>query len=395
MTTVPFPIVFLNHVEWHGLRHRSHQLATGLANKGHDVLYVEMPLSYGTALRKRRDRLRTPWWGEERPRPNLTVLRPPLIAPWSNRSAVARRVNASLVGSGLRARAEVTGHLDAAVLCLVPSAGRLLDHLQPAAVAFDLADDYAGWPGQSRAAEMLAAREMENLVRRADVCFAVSQHLVERYAPLARHILHLPNGVEAELFRKASQYPPAQEIAGLPRPVVGFAGVVHGFFEQEWMCSLAEQHPEYSVVVVGPAEVDISALRRLPNIHLFGRRPYEQLPAFVAGFDVAVLPWRRTGAALGANPAKLWQYAAAGKPVVASRLPEVERAGGDALLADTCDGFVAAVEKAVAGVGDADAAARRSARASEEDWAVRVDVLEEYLAEALVGASASGPRASA
>lgn len=393
MTTAPFPVVFLNHVEWHGLRHRSHQLANGLAERGHDVLYVEMPLSYGTALRKRRDRLRAPWWGGERPRPGLTVLRPPLIVPWSNQSGAARRFNAALVGRGLAARATAGGHLGAAVLCLAPSALRVLDRLRPAVVAFDLADDYAGWPGQSPAAERLAAAETEALVRRADVCFAVSRHLVDRYAPMARRILHLPNGVEAGLFQSAVLEPPAEEVVGLRRPVVGFAGVVHGFFEQEWMRSLAERHPEYSVVVVGPAEVDVSALRGHANLHLFGRQPYERLPAFVAGFDVAVLPWRRSEAALGANPAKIWQYAAAGKPTVASRLPEVQAVGADVWLADDCEGFVAAVERAVAAAGDTGAAARRSERAAAEDWAVRVDVVEKCLEEALTGAS--GPRGTA
>lgn len=386
MTSAPFPVVFLNHVEWHGLRHRSHQLANGLADRGHDVLYVEMPLSYGTAFRKRRDRLREPWWGEERPRSGLTVLRPPLIVPWSNQSRAARRVNAALVGRGLAARAAAGGYLGAAVFCLVPSALRVLDRLRPALVAFDLADDYAGWPGQSPAAKRLAATETYALVGRSDVCFAVSKHLVDRYAPMARRILHLPNGVEAGLFRSAAMEPPAAEVAGLRRPVVGFAGVVHGFFAQEWMRSLAERHSEYSVVVVGPAEVDVSAMRGQPNLHLFGRQPYERLPAFVAGFDVAVLPWRRCEAAFGANPAKIWQYAAAGKPTVATRLPEVEAAGADVLLADDCDGFVAAVERAVAAAGDAHSGARRSERAAAEDWAVRVDVLEKCLEEGLAGA---------
>lgn len=395
MSAAPFPVVFLNHVEWHGLRHRSHQLAAGMAARGHPLLYVEMPLSYGTAARRRRERLRTPWWGEERPAPGLTVLRPPLIAPWSNRSRAARRVNAALVGRGLAARSAAAGFQGAAVVCMAPSAVRVLDRLRPGAVAFDLADDYAAWPGQSAPARGLAAREMQALVRRADVCLAVSRHLVERYEGEAHRILHLPNGVEADLFAEASRRSPAQEVTPLPRPVIGFAGVVHGFFEQGWMRALAEHHPEYSVVVVGPAEVDVSALRGLPNLHLFGRQPYERLPSFVAGFDVAVLPWGRSGAALGANPAKIWQYAAAGKPVVATRLPEVEAAGTDAVLVVDQEGFVAAVERTLSTAGDLRAAAARAERAAAEDWSTRVDVLERVLEEALSGPGAAGAAAAA
>lgn len=386
MSPHPFHVVFLHHVPWEGLRHRSHQFAEGLADRGHEVLYVEAPVSYGTALRRDRARLRQSRARAWQPRPGVMVAQPPLVPPFSNQSRAARLVAARIAG-GFVARV-VREHVEAplACLCLLPSAVRVLDSVECQAVAFDLADDYASWPGARPAEQRLSAGEMEELTRRSDVCFAVSSRLAAGFRPLARRMVYLPNGADTELFAAAMGGPAPPEFDHIPRPIVGFAGVLHDFFDVGLLRGVALARPGVSFVLVGPADTDVGPLRDLSNVYLLGAQPYVCLPGFVASFDVAVLPWKLSAAGASANPAKLWQYLSAGRPVVSTPVPEarhVEAKPGVFTLAGGVDAFVLALDRELTTAHEPLLIEARLARTRHEDWSARVDVVECELAAAL------------
>lgn len=342
------------------------------------MLYVEAALSLGTALRRRRDRLAAPEADLREVGERILVWRPPLILPLGNSCAPVRRCNALVVSSLLRRLAARYDFIGGCCVCLLPPAADLVDALAPWAVAFDLADDYASWPGQNRPAREVASRQTAALVGRANVCFAVSQRLVEAYGRRAERMVLLTNGVEYERFARATLGPLPAELASLRRPIVGFAGMIHEFVDLDLIASLARAHPEISIVMVGPLERDPDPVRGLANVHLLGFRPYDELPDYIAGFDVAVLPWARTVAAEAANPAKIWQYLAAGKPTVATLLPDLEPLRDVVRLADGPGAFVHEVESALREDGP-ERVAHRQERARAQDWDVKTDVLEAEL----------------
>lgn len=381
-----FPVVFLFHVPWEGLRHRSHQFAEGLADRGHPVLYVELPWSFGSAWRRDRARLRVPTAHEWQPRPGVTVVRPPLVPPFSNESRAVRAFNSALLRGFLARTVRKLGLSRAVCVALDPAAVRVIGAVEWAATAFDLADDYATWPGVPAPARALAAQEMVSLAESVDVCFAVSRRLAGGFGPASRRMVYLPNAADTRLFSAAGAGEEPAETKGLPRPLVGFAGVLHDFFDMDLVRDVARARPSWSVVLVGPAETDTGPLEGIPNIHLLGGRPYDRLPAFVAAFDVALLPWRLTPAGASANPSKIWQYLAAGRPVVATAVPEVRALRGVEGAVATASGaadFVAAIEHLLDGARDPARTAARVARAAGEDWSARVRRLEAELASAV------------
>jgi len=213
------------------------------------------------------------------------------------------------------------------------------------------------------------------LCRNADVVFASAGELLEdclRYTPRAYLLRH---GVEWEHFARAALAPPERpaDVRDIQGPIIGFFGLIHEWVDQELLCHVAAAFPQATVVLIGRVQVDDARLRAMPNIRLLGQRPYADLPAYAAAFDVALVPFMRNDLTAAVNPIKLREYLCAGLPVVATALPEI------VLLSDRPQLRVAeSPDQFVAGVGafltaGRDPAARRAAAEAErgESWSSR------------------------
>jgi glycosyltransferase involved in cell wall biosynthesis len=159
--------------------------------------------------------------------------------------------------------------------------------------------------------------------------------------------------------------------------VIGFFGLIADWVDTDLMAKVARRYPQGSLVVLGKATTDVSNLE-LPNVHLLGRKPYADLPAFCKGFDVALNPFRISELTLNANPLKVREYLAAGLPVVSTDIPEVA-------VLETCrigkthDEFLAQVDAALAHSGPQESISQSVA---EESWQARLLEIEQHLAAA-------------
>ncbi len=186
------------------------------------------------------------------------------------------------------------------------------------------------------------------------------------------------HGVDYSHFRRTldAETVVPEEIAGLPRPVIGFFGLIADWVDVGLMASVAERFSTGSLVALGKATTDVSALERLPNVHLLGRKPYSALPAYCKGFDVALMPFRVNELTLNANPLKAREYLAAGLPVVSTAIPEVDaltlcRIGRDR------ESFLYEVEQALLDPGPS---VERSEAVRGESWEARLDQIRQYVA---------------
>src|SRR5262249_58655080 len=120
-----------------------------------------------------------------------------------------------------------------------------------------------------------------------------------------------------------------EELAKLPKPVLGFFGLVAQWVDLAAIEACARAFANGSVVILGKVapDVDPTSLRSLPNVHFLGRKPYAQLPAYCRGFDVALMPFKLNELTLNANPLKVREYLAAGLPGVSTDIPQVRRPG--------------------------------------------------------------------
>ncbi|MDQ3331567.1 MAG: glycosyltransferase [Planctomycetota bacterium] len=255
-----------------------------------------------------------------------------------------------------------------------PAAAVIAGQLGEEQLIYHCVDEYTAFSGVASSA--LAEMELQ-LLRQADLVIVSAERLYQSKSRSNPRTVLVQHGVDFEHFRKActGEVAPAAEQASLPRPILGFFGLVADWVDVDLMAEMARRFPEGSLVIVGKVTTDVSKLEALSNVHFLGRKPYETLPGFCAGWDVALMPFRLNELTLNANPLKVREYLAAGLPVVSTAIPEVE-ALGLCRIASTADEFEREIRQTLA---DAGPTAARSEAVRQESWAARLQEIERHL----------------
>lgn len=230
-----------------------------------------------------------------------------------------------------------------------PMALGFTSHLVPDAIVYDCMDELSSF---AHAPAELRQREAE-LLRRADLVFTGGQSLYEAKRHLHPNIHPFPSSVDVEHFARARAIDSdPDDQRPVQRPRLGFFGVIDERMDLALLAGVAEARPQWGIVMLGPvAKIDPATLPRRRNIHYLGSRTYEQLPQYIAGWDVALLPFARNDATRFISPTKTPEYLAAGKPVVSTSIRDVIRPyahHGLIRIADSVEGFVDACEAALA-----------------------------------------------
>ena len=256
-----------------------------------------------------------------------------------------------------------------------PAASVIAGELGEEMVIYYCVDEYTAFTG----VDSKALAELEQrLMRRSDLVIVSADRLYQSKAPFNPRTALVRHGVDYAHFRRAldAETVAPEEIAGLPRPVIGFFGLIADWVDVELMASVAERFLTGSLVALGKATTDVSSLECLPNVHLLGRKPYSALPAYCKGFDVALMPFRVNELTLNANPLKAREYLAAGLQVVSTAIPEVEALGCCRIGRDR-ESFLYEVERALLDPGPS---VERSEAVRGESWEARLDEIRQYVA---------------
>lgn len=373
----PRDVVVLYAPPWHApTRFSKHHLASFFAARGSRVVYVEAPLSpfgvrHGTTFaRELRRTLRPPRQVEQR----VWVARHFLPVPYHaatrlTSTRAANRLGQRLLAPRIRADLRRLGFRAPLLIAGLPHAVDALPGLAWSTLVYHCADDYAHMRGFPSTLPELEAE----LCQRADLVVTTSETLCRARRRWNPRTCWIPNGADVEHFAQPAQ--PAPELACLPRPIVGFVGGLSQWVDVGLLAQLASARADWTLVLIGPTGgADVSALGRLPNAHLLGPRPYEHLPSYLAGMDVAVVPFRQDPVTYYADPIKVYEYLAAGVPVVATDLPALRRLGHVVRLAETPSAFVEQIETALRD-GRAAGRAERQAEAARHTWSSRFERL--------------------
>ncbi len=268
----------------------------------------------------------------------------------------------------------------------MPAAAVVVGDLGEDLVIYHCVDEYTGFSGVS--ARSIAELE-ELLIRRSDLVVVSSELLYQSKVKINPRTVLVRHGVDHAHFRRALRPETLvpSDIAELPRPIIGFFGLIADWVDVDLMAYVAEQFPEGSLVLLGKATTDVSALERLPNVHLLGRKHYDQLPAYCKGFDVALMPFRINVLTLNSNPLKVREYLAAGLDVISTPIPEVEVLGLCRIGADR-ESFVREIRVALMHPGPS---VEGSEAVRGESWEARLDDIRGHVA-ALRGGTSEGTK---
>lgn len=286
----------------------------------------------------------------------------------------ARALNGRLLAAQVRPLIDRLRPEQVVVVATNPAAVALIEALQPELSLYFCMDDYARMHDSD--AHLIEVCERLMLAQ-ADGVLATSQKLCQmKQAGRGGPTVYLPQGVDVDHFRAP---PPAPTVLrALPRPIIGFQGIVGPRVDLALLERIACHFPKASVVTLGKVEVDLSRLTRLPNFHAFPAVSYTELPRWVQAFDVGLVAYAQDLHTPSVNPLKLLEYLALGIPVVSVDLPDLWMHRAHVALAASHADYLEALERVLADFPFAAAdTARRRAWAASHSWTRRA---EQFLA---------------
>lgn len=383
-------VICVSSIDWDFIWQGHQEIMSRLAAEGHRVLFVENTGVRAPQMRdlpRMRKRIQN-WWrgtkGFRQERPNLFVYSP-LVLPWPYLRP-SRWINRFVMLRALGRWMGTIGFFQPIAWTFLPTplARDLIAALDPQLTIYYCIDDLAS---SSPGARRIVSSE-ERLFKEADLVFVTSERLRERAARHSAHVHVFPFGVSLERFdavRRGNDAPP-DDLRTLKRPVIGYVGGLHQWVDQELLASVAAAMPDATFALVGPEQTDVSILRHCSNIQLLGMRRHEELPGYVKGFDVGIVPYRLTEYTANVYPTKLNEYLAMGIPVVATDLPEIRRFnathGAIVGIAGDPQAFCRAIRAAL-NDSSAQEVERRIAVAHENSWGSRIAAMNTLIDDAL------------
>lgn len=372
------PVVCVGFNDWDNeVWTNQHHLMYRLAATGSPVLFIESlglrrpSIGSGRDLGRIVRRLRR---GLSKPRlqDGVTVLSPLVLPLHSNK--FVRGLNAAILRTRVGAVAKRLGFRRPVLWGYVPQAEVLLDTLDPELVVYHCVDDIAAQEGIDLASFVAAE---ERFARRADLVIASAPELAERMRRLSGNVLFAPNVADTGLFATALEAGPLDpQLASVAQPRIVFVGAIAAKkLDFALIAGIARARREWSLALVGPIglgdpETDVSPLAAEPNVHLLGLRAQADLPLVLRGAVAGLIPYRETRLTASIFPMKVYEYLAAGLPVVATGLPALKGLD-DVALVDGVDAAIRAIEEALA-ADSIDGRRARSEAVRSHSWEARL-----------------------
>lgn len=352
-------VIIISFIEWQGAFQRPQHLARELAAGGLKVLYLSL-------LRIHRA-LSAPNWliytqGKEL-QSNLTVITPLAFPLDLSFSLFCKLNNLILLAFINRYRHQISNPY---VIVNAPFFNSVVFKMNYRRLLYDIMDELTSMPlPELKQAEV-------NLIKRADVVTSGTAALAELKSSLRENIKFISCGVDYEHFSKSTdkQQPLPAELARIPHPIVGYFGAVNERIDWELITEVAKNLPEVNFVFIGPIAVSLTGLKKHSNLHFMGWRPYEILPRYLAGFDIAIVPYRLTAGVELVNPVKVLEYLAGEKPVISTDIADVRRFYGEAVfITKDASEFIALIRQIIANPGESQEKIKLGKKlAQEKSW---------------------------
>lgn len=379
----PVTLVSLAAVTWDfPLVGRTRMLTEAWLRRGQPTIFVQVP-SYRSAL----ERITSPL----RPRAAAPVVRPWPTWPsrWWSRLGPPRLARAiRRPARALRRQLEKRLAWERAVaLVVTPVWAPWLDDLPFRHVVYDCIDELEVHVRRPELAPLYRAWE-DRLVQRANGAVVTAKRLGD--ALRARRpdlpIALIRNGVDVERFQSlAASTPRPGDVPMSERPVVGFIGALYDWIDWPLIRATAGRLSEFDFVFVGPhgRRGDVASVVSLPNVRLLGPRPYAKVPAYVDTFAVCWVPFRQNEVGTAANPVKIYEYLALGKPVVSTPVADMDTFGEVVDVARTPEEMAQRLRAAV--TAPPSSAEARISFARQNTWEVRAQEYLDFIARLAVG----------
>jgi glycosyltransferase involved in cell wall biosynthesis len=393
-------IVCASFGNWGDMSETPHHLMTRLARENR-VLFVNQPvspLSFASRMVKPREfagRLTSWRHGARSVGTNIWEATPPPIIPRRTNKLVSS-INAAYVRRWVVRQARALGFREAIYWNFQPWMPGLGRALNPAVSVYYCVDDFASAPYWWNPGASVRARE-EECCREADLVVCTGRQLVEKKRPFNPNVAFMPEGADVDAYIDATRdaTPVPDDLSRLPGKVIGYVGAINWRLDSRIILHMAEREPGWSFVLIGPVWGDLpdaERLRAASNVYFLGPKPASALPSYCKGMDVCLIPYVLNEYTHHIFPLKLYEYMAAGKPMVSTDMAEMRPYEGENLaIGRSPEEFHTAVRRALEEDSEQRATERQTS-ARNESWDARVEQLSELVAPFLRARSPNGPR---
>lgn len=345
-------VLILSSNYWHSLWFRRQRFAMLFADSGCNVLYVNPAFTLASYLVDKECRqIFTQYFrGVQKVSPNLRVLTLPPLVPLRKRLPTANYLSLRL-SRPLIAREMQRWWGDEPYVQIVYTPeeayrGRISASCET--FVYECVDDHSEYPENDHLKEHIRSLERK-LLAEVDLLSVTAAGLLDTRADLARSSVVVPNGVAFKHFRSAQSAGTAipQDVAHIADPVAIYVGAVFEWFDLELVHRTAGLSPSVQFVIIGPTRFRKQEIEALRNIHYLGQRSWESLPGYLKKARVGLIPFKMTSLTRTVNPLKLYEYLAAGIPVVSVAMPEVKNLATERIIeiASNSDEFAAAISR--------------------------------------------------
>lgn len=316
---------------------------------------------------------------------NLWIYRAPRYAPLGGPPPVRAVTHALRRGHLRRALAKIGGQRPIVWLS-TPTQFDARNDLPARLRVYHIVDDYLSYHDLAAPKQAAWVQMERELINWADLVIVVSQELLASKGAGNPKFRLLPNAVDLTAYQDRPSRP-VPALAGLPRPILGYVGLISVRLDLALLDEIAAAHPGWTLVLMGTVYRSgcselVDRLAARPNVHLLPPVPGDQVADFVRAFDVGLVPYRVTRETIHASPLKIYEYLAAGLPVVAADVPGARQFADVIALAATPEDWMAAIATGLAS-NTPESVMGRCQAVTPHTWDARVETLSKYLAEAL------------
>ncbi len=375
-------IIVLSNIAWSFSWQRHQQFAVRLARKNR-VLFVEPPVSPLLPFHDRelfRAALRKKFGGTTRINRNLVLFFPPPALPGGGVSLAVQRLNQAILSRAIRRDASLLGFSSPLVWNYSPYYSGTSFSLGQKSTIYDCVDEMSKEGGGIKGK---VARKLEReTLARSDLVLTTSRYLFRTRRPYNRRTFLLPNGADFDRYQAAG---PAgenvhPEIERFPAPRIGCSGTFNRRVDEDLVRWIAERRPDWSLLFIGPATSIPQCLNNVPNVHFLGNVPPEQLPGYLTKLSAGIVPYRNSRETRAIHPVKVYDYLAAGLPVVSTSFGDIEYFREVIKIAGNREGFLSHLD-AVLGENDPRGRDRRTDFARRNSWDQRIEEIGRILGE--------------
>lgn len=331
---------------WDALWTRKQRFMDMLADYGNRILYVE-PMSNVVC------KIRSPELVDHsglktqirQIKKNLFVLTPPLMLPAAHRNRFIFNINQQIFLRILKAWQRKLSLFHPILWMYTPFVPCLVGQMGEKWFVYNCTDDFTAFKGMNKPH---LVETQEALIKTADIVLVSAQGLLETHQLKNPNTFLIPNGVDFSHFAQAQEaaLPLPSDVENITRPRLGFVGAIQYWIDLDLIKQIATAKPDWSIVMVGPvgAGIDLTPFKPLSNVHFLGSKSLKTVPQYLKAFDVCLNTFKQTQLTKTVNPLKIYEYLAAGKPIVSTEMPAISHLSSVVRFAKSYDEFLSHLE---------------------------------------------------